>query len=132
MKMKWLFILIAVLITIILLSLFFTRINNGILIPSEKENNPAGEPQNISQSAQAQTPLPNQRIGSAITIIKTPLEAEESKQERKNNTAEFFPVPNAPAPAVTAPESTPGITKPGKQPTPEEAAKIKSKGIIIY
>ncbi|MGA2775640.1 MAG: hypothetical protein ABSE81_06235, partial [Candidatus Omnitrophota bacterium] len=82
MKIKWLFILAAVLIAIMLLSLFFAQVNTKILPTSEEENKVALRPPVLSEP-QAASPLLSSpvQVSRAITIIKAPTQNTENKVE---------------------------------------------------
>ena len=139
MKIKWLIILAAALIAIILLILFLIQVNTKILTPSVKENNIVEQPVILPKEPLVAVPVVSsaQPVNRAITIIKAPVQNEEAKTEnRQDLTQPSAPQessrPAAVSEAAAAPaESKAGITKEDKEATPEEIKTIKSKGIII-
>lgn len=138
MKIKWLIILAAALIAIILLILFLIQVNTKILTPSVKENNIVEQPVILPKEPLVAVPVVSsaQPVNRAITIIKAPVQNEEAKTEnRQDLTQPSAPQessrPAAVSEAAAPAESKAGITKEDKEATPEEIKTIKSKGIII-
>ncbi|MFA5275743.1 MAG: hypothetical protein WC417_02490 [Candidatus Omnitrophota bacterium] len=142
MKMKWLFILAAVLIAVMLLSLFFVQVSTKILPSPEEENKLPGQPPVLSEPQAATPPLFSPApISRAVHIISKPEQNVGKKVENAPQITEPYSSSgsaNAPAASVSTtaaategPALKAGITKEGKEATPAEIVKIKARGIII-
>ena len=138
MKIKWLIILTVVLIAIIILSLFLAQVNTKIPTPAAKEENAVEQPVILPETSSAALLAPSiaQPVNRAITIIKAPVRNEEAttenRQELTQPTAQQGSSSQPSVSGAAAPaESKAGITKEGKEATPEAVKTIKSKGIII-
>ena len=138
MKIKWLIILTVVLIAIIILSLFLAQVNTKIPTPAAKEENAVEQPVILPETSSAVLLPPSiaQPVNRAITIIKAPVRNEEAatenSQELVQPTAQQGSSSQPSVSGAAAPaETKAGITKEGKEATPEAIKTIKSKGIII-
>jgi len=140
MKTKWLIILVVALIAIILLILFIAQVNTKILTPEVKENNIVEQPVILPEEPSVTVTLPSSAhpIKRAITIINAPVQNEETQTASTQNLTQSSSQqggssrPAAASEATAAPVgSNAGITKPGKEATPEELETIKAKGIMI-
>lgn len=142
MKIKWLIILFIFFLGVILLSLLITQQSQkavslseqGISITEQVESRipPIYSPQ-VRPMLTAKLPL----VKSGISIIKIPSIVNKGdgsffpeSGSRKREPSPLF----EPSTLFTETEdsSQAGITKIGKQPTPQEAQEMNSRGIVLY
>lgn len=148
MKIKWLLILFAIYIGIMLISLLFTQQDTKNVYLEQKEISTTAETINQTQLfsspkiGKTSTSLAQPKSG--ITIIKTPsVQTENTPKaivERKTETVNSNRVAENnissnlsldPKTEEASPQQT-GITKIGKYPSPKEAQEMNSKGIVLY
>ena len=140
MKIKWLVILSAIFVGVIIISLLITQQNNNT-VPLPREETPAiAQSTNYLQplpSPIAKTSVPLPLLKSGITAIQAsskepenkvpPVQAERSIETTTNTLSEDN------APNTAAQENTQaGITIIGKHPSPKEPKEMNSAGIVMY
>ena len=140
MNSRWLFILAALLIVIISLSLLFSRISHKMLPLLEEENTVSQQRPILSEPQDAPTAIlpsaPLVQVSRAVTMASKPAPAKEEKAQSVSEIIRPYASASASAPSVSASadekaEQKAGVTREGKEATPEEIVKIRSKGIII-
>jgi len=140
MKIKWAFALFAVFILVMILSLLFNQLNTKMLPSLEEEKAETGKPVLSSQQENFVPVLPATgaaKAARAVTIIKKPLPepVPVSAPVAAAPAQQLQPAssPSNPSVSTSGVEQTQkaGVTVEGKLATPDEIAKIRSKGIII-
>jgi len=126
---KWLIILFALCLGIILIILILTKQNIEINSLSQKDASTTEQIANYSQPLTSTTTLaPSPLVKSGITIIKKPAVEPEKKILLPEIASSENISPNSTAEG----NSQAGITKIGKQPSPKESQEMNSKGIVMY